>query len=146
VLLGIFTGNTLLPYAHARFNAEWPSATPHWLVPSHAMPNPAFIPAYVYELYNLSHSMVIFLLIFCLVWAYRKSPYWLMGGWGLHIAIDVFSHNEKFFPTPIFYPLSRFHVSGVSWVDPLFMVVNYSLLLIAYLYLYPPFHRKKRPS
>jgi len=106
-------------------------------------PDPNAIPHFVYILYNFTHSFLIFALIFGLVWLFHKKPYWLLAGWGLHIFIDIFSHTEKFFPTPFLFPISNFHINLTSWGNPLFMIINYSALIGVYLWLYGFSSRKK---
>ncbi len=112
------------------------------IIPS-GPPDPSSIPSYVYTLYNFTHSLLFFFLIFGLVWFFRKKPYWLLVGWGFHIFIDIFSHTEKFFPTPFLFPISNFHVSLTSWGNPLFMIINYSALIGVYLWLYGFSSRRK---
>jgi len=90
-----------------------------------------------HHLYNLSHSLVVWALVFALAWLiFRRLP-WVLLGWALHICIDIFSHNSHFFATPFLWPISNFHVEGWSWGSPVFMIVNYSLLLILYIFLVP---------
>jgi hypothetical protein len=142
-------GSNLVAYAETRFVNEWGTTLPrvaHWVGHGRLGGSiPPAIPSYVYSLYNISHSFVVFLFVFALVWIIRRRPYWLMAGWGLHIGIDIFSHSDKFFPTPVLYPFSRLHFHGVSWADPAFMLINYSLLLVTYLVLhYTSRTRKKR--
>jgi hypothetical protein len=138
----------LWPYAQARFQEEWGPVTGNifqaWVgaVPP---PDPSQIPMYIHHLYNLTHSFVIFAAVFLAVWFLCRRPYWLMGGWGLHILVDVFSHTDRFFPTPVFFPLSNFHISFVSWAEPVFMAVNYGALVTVYLWLYY-FKRRKQQS
>lgn len=114
-----------------------------WGVLPSGPPDPGSIPNYVYTLYNFTHSFLIFALIFGVVWFLRKKPYWLLAGWGLHIFIDIFSHTEKFFPTPFLFPISNFHVSLTSWGNPIFMIINYSALIGVYFWLYGFSSRKK---
>lgn len=95
-------------------------------------PDPSFVPDYVHSLYNVTHSLIIFLIIFGIVWAIRKRPFWELGGWGLHILIDVPTHSSRFFPTPFLFPFSSFTVNGISWGTPWFMVVNYASLVAVY--------------
>ncbi len=99
-------------------------------------PDGSAIPAYVFNSYNYTHSFLIFLASFALIWVIHKKPYWLMFGWGFHILIDIFSHSTSFFPTPFLFPISNFRVNGWSWGHPTFMIVNYSLILVTYLILY----------
>lgn len=95
-------------------------------------PDPSLVPQYVHSLYNVTHSLVIFLIVFGIVWAIRKKPFWELGGWALHILIDIPTHTSRFFPTPFLFPFSSFTVNGVSWGTPWFMVVNYSSLIVLY--------------
>lgn len=98
-------------------------------------PNPdtVFVMRLTHELYNYSHSLMIFLAVFLLVWIWRKRPMWELGGWLLHILIDIPSHSYAFYPTPFLWPFSDYKFNGYSWAHPMFMAVNYSLLLITYI-------------
>ncbi len=96
-----------------------------------------------HKLYSVSHSLIVFVLIMLAVWAFlryrRKGDQvylWEMGGWLLHILIDVPSHSYNYFPTPIFWPLSNLRFDGVSWSAPWFMILNYGALFLVYLYLW----------
>lgn len=108
-------------------------------------PDPSTIPHYIYNSYNYTHSLIIFLAIFGLIWLIKKKPYWLMFGWGLHILTDIFSHSTSFFPTPFLFPISDVRVNGWSWGHPTFMMINYSLLVIIYFGLYF-YSKKERPN
>ncbi len=90
------------------------------------------IPTYVNSLYNISHSLVVWLIVVVLVYLWRKKIPWALGAWALHIVIDIFSHGQEFFPTPFLWPISDFKVDGYSWGQPLFMAINYSALVVAY--------------
>ncbi|RJP45930.1 hypothetical protein C4587_00030 [Candidatus Parcubacteria bacterium] len=136
----ILRSSFLLPYARARFQEEWgrglAAISENWLSGTPTVPDPASIPQYVNALYGVTHSLLIFAVVFGIIWAIRRRPYLPFAAWGLHIGLDVFSHAEKFFPTPIFFPISDFHVGAVSWADPTFMAINYFLLILTYLWLY----------
>ena len=147
----ILTSGTLWPYAQARLKTELAKGVasistswePNWLSAPPSPPDPSLIPSYVHLLYGVSHSLLIFAAVFLVVWLIRKAPLWAMSAWGLHIAVDVFSHSEKFFPTPLLFPASEFHLDGISWADPRFMFINYSLLAVSYLWLYGVRRRKR---
>ncbi len=125
-------------------------------------PTARAFPSYIFRLastlYNFSHSLVIFGIIFALVYAGRRwiqsksgallhtqrgGPIpWEMGGWLLHILIDIPTHSYAFFPTPVFWPLSQWKFThGIAWSTRWFMVTNYSLLCVVYIYLYAK-HRR----
>lgn len=90
-----------------------------------------------FGLYNFSHSAVIMLLAFSLVYAVKKRPPWEMLGWILHVGIDMFTHVSTFLPTPIFYPISNWTFSlGFSWEEPWFIILNWTGIFIAYAFLF----------
>lgn len=104
----------------------------------------AWVVRYASESYNYTHSIIFFTLAFILVTLYRRYilkisdreriVYWPMFGWALHIFIDIFTHRS-FYETPFLFPFSEFRFSyGISWGHPVFMIINYSLLTIFYLF------------
>ncbi|OGE93891.1 MAG: hypothetical protein A3K08_01555 [Candidatus Doudnabacteria bacterium RIFCSPLOWO2_01_41_7] len=110
--------------------------------------NPFF--EYAVQTYNYSHSIVIWAAVLILVWLiphlfWKKGAGfpWILLGWALHIFIDIFTHTEAFFATPFLFPLSGLKVSVISWAHPVFMVINYSLLLILYFIVIPKFRATK---
>ncbi|MDO8481610.1 MAG: hypothetical protein Q7S75_00830 [bacterium] len=84
------------------------------------------------HLYNFSHSIFIFILMFGLAWLLMRRPVWEMGGWLLHIIMDIPTHSYAFFPTPIFWPLFGWKFNGFSWAVPWFLILDYGLLIIVY--------------
>lgn len=94
-------------------------------------------------LYQGSHSLIIFLVLFFLVWEVlillsrnargpqpilESFPVILLG-WGLHILMDIPTHSKTFYPTPFLWPFSEWTFNGFSWGQPWFMIVNYSLII-----------------
>lgn len=124
---GIFTMSTILGLASG----------PDW---SSGPPDPASIPNYVHSLYNITHSLFTFAVVFSIVWFIRKKPFLPLLAWAIHILLDVPTHSTEFFPTPFVWPLSSYRFDGVSWSHPAIFYTNLSLLLIVYLYIY---YRKK---
>ncbi len=96
------------------------------------------------QLYNFSHSLVIWAVIFAITWLIIKRLPWVLLGWALHIGIDIFSHSSQFYPTPFLFPISKFHINGHPWAELKFMVVNYGTLLILYVFLIPKWRKKIR--
>lgn len=95
-------------------------------------------------LYQFSHSLVIWALVFILVWILSRRPRLVLLGWLLHILIDIPSHAASFYPTPFLFPISNYRfLHGVSWSNTWYMIINYSLLLLATLYF---FFRKRKPQ
>ena len=99
---------------------------------SHGTPPEATIPQYVHHLYNFTHSLVIFLLVFLLIWAFRKRPLWELAAWGLHVLVDVPTHSHAFFPTPVFWPFFSWNFDGWQWMTPAILIPNYVLLALCY--------------
>lgn len=99
---------------------------------SHEPPHARDIPSYIYHLYNISHSLVVFIAVFFLIWAIRRRPLWEFLAWGLHILLDIPTHSYQFFPTPFLWPLSGFQVNGIPWSRPEIFVPNVILLVGIY--------------
>lgn len=95
-------------------------------------PERTSIPSYVYQGYNVTHSLVVFAAAFAIVWIARKKPFIPMLAWPAHILLDMPLHTAEFFPTPFLWPISDFHVSGVSWGDPWIFFPNVALLAALY--------------
>jgi hypothetical protein len=92
----------------------------------------AAIPAYVFLVYRVTHSLVVFLAAFLIVWTLRRRPFWPMAAWGLHIAMDIPTHSLRFFPTPFLWPLSDFTVDGIPWSRPVILLPDILLLVLLY--------------
>lgn len=95
-------------------------------------------------LYSTSHSFVIFFTI-VIIWTValylrRKNPAILtlqilpleIGGWALHILIDIPTHATQFYSTPFLWPISDIKFSGISWGTPWFLALNYLVAAILY--------------
>ena len=93
-------------------------------------------------MYSMSHSLIIFSLIFLAVCLIFRKPVWVMLTWLMHILIDIPSHSYKFYPTPIFWPFSDWKFDGISWTNGWFMAINYSSLVIIYALAF--YYEKKR--
>jgi hypothetical protein len=86
-----------------------------------------------HNLYQYSHSLIIFAAVFLFVWLIKKKPPLPMLGWALHILIDIPSHSVAFFPTPFLFPISTYYFPyGIAWSNMWFMIINYSALLIVW--------------
>lgn len=94
------------------------------------------VPAFVGHLYDVTHSLVVFAAAFLLLWFVFRRPIWVVGAWGLHVVVDIFSHSFDFFPTPFLWPLSNFKVNAISWGDPRIFLPNVLLLAIFYIWFF----------
>lgn len=128
---GILFGNLHLSDIPRPHEIEPPAAKTYWVL------------HLAQQLYNISHSGVVFAAIFFLAWLIARRPVWEMLGWLLHLLIDIPTHSYQFYPTPIFWPLSGWKfIYGVAWSQWWFMILNYSALAIVYFLLW---WKKKRP-
>jgi hypothetical protein len=108
---------------------------PTFLTSKPGPPDISTIPQYVHISYNLTHSLIIAFIVILLVYIITKKFHYFLLTWPLHIFIDIFTHTKEFFPTPFLYPISNFKLNGISWANPTFMAINYSLILLAIIYI-----------
>lgn len=100
-------------------------------------PSSRMIPEYVYFLYSITHSLVIYGLFFALLWWLRKKNFAkLTLGWPLHILVDIPTHSNAFFPTPFLWPLSSFSVNGIPWSHVEIFIPNVIVIVLLYSYWY----------
>ena len=92
------------------------------------------IPSWVHSLYDISHSMIIALLFFGIVYCLNKDLCFPMLAWPFHIFLDFFTHSTKFFPTPIFEPLSNYRFDGIPWSNPYILIGNVVCIFMIFIY------------
>ncbi|UCC43343.1 MAG: hypothetical protein JSU65_09365 [Candidatus Zixiibacteriota bacterium] len=110
-------------------------------------PNITDFPMYARTLYNMTHSLIIFVVVFMLLGFVARRPIWVVAAWGLHILIDIPTHSLALFPTPFLWPVSDFRVDGIGWDNPMILAIDIILLLVAYsLWLGFRLHRKRQAS
>jgi len=102
---------------------------PHF---SREPPDPSLIPAYVHRVYSVTHSLIVFLFAFALLWVLFRKPIWETLAWGLHIVFDIFTHSYRFFPTPFLWPISDLKIDGWPWGMPAIFFPNVILLVLLY--------------
>ena len=89
------------------------------------------------NLYQYSHSLVIWLAVFLVVWLTKKRPAYELCGWALHILIDIPSHAANFYPTPFLFPVSSYKfLHGISWGNKYYMIINYTSLIVVFGYFF----------
>jgi hypothetical protein len=110
---------------------------------SNGTPPESTIPLYVHYLYNVTHSFLLFLVVFALIWLLLKHPLWELGAWGLHILVDVPTHSYTFFPTPVLWPLFSWKFDGWQWSTSGILFPNYLLLALLYAWYLWPLDRPK---
>ncbi len=107
-------------------------------------PNISDYPVFAQNLYNITHSFVIFAAAFGLLWVMARRAVWVVATWGLHILIDIPTHSLALFPTPFLWPLADLKVDGIGWDNPVILAIDIILLITAYsLWLRRRFGRKR---
>jgi len=105
--------------------------TPTEMEPTKADTLPIF--QLTHLLYNLTHSLLAFAIIFITMFLIFRRARWSTLGWLFHIIIDIPSHSYKFFPTPFLWPFSDWKFNGIAWANPWFLLFNYLMLGIIWL-------------
>jgi hypothetical protein len=86
---------------------------------------------FVWTLYYASHSLLVFALVFGIAWLLAKRPLLEMLAWGLHILIDIPTH-QRIFALHFLWPLSSYRISGLRWESHWFLAANYTALFLLY--------------
>lgn len=84
------------------------------------------------NLYNISHSAIVFMAVFGIIFIIFHRPIWELFGWLFHIIIDIPTHSYQFYPTPFLWPFSDWKFNGFSWGTPWFLILNYSAIIIVF--------------
>ena len=92
------------------------------------------IPDWLYFNYSLGHSFLIGFTVIALVAVKYRQLAFAMLAWPFHIVLDFPFHSFKYFPTPIFWPLSSYKVDGISWSHWYIWWPNVILLALLLLY------------
>jgi len=91
------------------------------------------LPDWLFAAYNMTHSFIVFLVVFALIYLITKKWFWPLTAWGLHVIIDIPTHSYRYFPTPFLWPLSDYKFNGISWATGWFMLLNYGTLMVVFL-------------
>ena len=97
-------------------------------VPGHEPSLPTMVEFWSHHLHCVAHSAIIAGVFTLLVWALRRSLWIPLLGWWSHIIIDVFTHSEDYYPSPVLYPITERGFDGLAWNKPWFIWVNYGVL------------------
>jgi hypothetical protein len=103
--------------------------------PGHEPPLPELVQVLTHHLHCMTHSAIVAGAITLLLWVWTRSLWIPLLGWWSHIVIDVFTHSADYYPSPVFYPITREGFDGVAWNAPWFMALNYAALAVVYVWL-----------
>ena len=93
------------------------------------------IPDWVFTLYGISHSLILAALVILAIFLIRKKVPIYIYAWPIAILMDIPTHSREFLPTPFLWPLSDWQFPGISWGNGWFMLVNYILIIAAFIYI-----------
>jgi len=95
--------------------------------------------------YNVSHSLVVWLILTVVV-SLRWKTFWRWSWpWALHILIDIPGHIDG--RTPFLWPVSTFQITGrFDWLTSQFLFVNYCVLLLIFFLIVIRERKKKKVS
>ena len=95
------------------------------------------MPSWVFNLYDLGHSFVTFLIVISVLVILKKKVLAFASlSWAFHILLDFPFHTSDFFPTPILWPFLDVKFDGISWSTPYIWFSNVGGLIILYIYRY----------
>ena len=92
------------------------------------------IPSWVFNLYNISHSLIIAMIFILIAYVFKRDLCFPMLAWPFHIILDFFTHSIEYFPTPIFWPISNYRFDGISWSNPYIMIINAVCIFLIFIY------------
>ncbi|MBI2626876.1 MAG: DUF192 domain-containing protein [Parcubacteria group bacterium] len=92
------------------------------------------IPSYVNNLYNITHSLILAILLSFTVWRFLPKYKLEFLAWPLHVLFDIPTHTN-FYTTPFLWPISNIKIHGISWGQTWFMILNYIAISIIFLVL-----------
>ena len=97
---------------------------------------PPAVNLWAHHLHCVPHSAVVAGSVTALLFLLLRRVWFPLLGWWSHILIDIFTHSEAYYPSPVLYPISLRGFDGIAWNTPWFMVLNYSVLGIVATWLF----------
>lgn len=104
---------------------------------------PEMVEIWSHHLHCIAHSAIVAGTITFLVWVVWRTLWIPLLGWWSHIAIDVVTHSADYYPSPVLYPITEHGFDGVAWTTPWFMLLNYAVLGVTWLWLW---HTRKKQA
>ena len=69
------------------------------------------------------------------MWVLRRTLSNRCLGWWSHIVMDMFTHSADCYPSPVLYPFTQRGFDRHRWNAPWFLALNYSALLLTWLWI-----------
>lgn len=102
-------------------------------------------PSYVHSIYNVTHSLIVWAVVFSILRLIYKKPVKASYARLLHILIDIPTHSLAFFATPFLRPLSNYRFDGIPRSSKIIFIPNLIVLTILYAgYFRKRYKRRKR--
>ena len=73
------------------------------------------LPSWIFSAYNMTHSLIVFAVVFLIVFLITKKWFWPMLGWWIHILIDIPTHSTSSFFPRLSYSFGKYRFDGISW-------------------------------
>ncbi len=98
----------------------------------------SYVPHWVFRAYNIAHSFPLWLIIFLALWLFGfKLIAIAWCGWLVHLVLDIFTHGpDSVIKTRVLWPFSRWSYAGFVWSSKKFLLVEYIILALLYLWVY----------
>ena len=88
------------------------------------------IPEYCFHAYDVTHSLLLAVMVTSVVFYWRKDIGFALLAWPFHVCLDFPFHTKEFFPTKLFWPVSEWVFDGVSWGTPWVWFPNLAGLML----------------
>lgn len=113
----------------------WAAMQAYFLALPHYQPVlPPLVETAMHHLHCTMHSAIVAGAVTWLVWKWTGRFWWPLVGWWLHIVIDVFTHSDDFYPSPVLYPFTQEGFDGLAWNTPWFLWLNYGAMACVWLW------------
>lgn len=83
------------------------------------------LPPFLYVLYHTTHSLLVAGLCVLILRAVAPRLAVCSLAWPLHILMDSVSHDDGWWQTLLFYPVSDWHYQGVNWWEHPNLILSY---------------------
>jgi len=104
-------------------------------------------PLWVFSIYDITHSLIFAVIIYMGIRLVNRDLSFSFLAWPLHILMDIPTHTETFFPTKFLFPMSDFYINAFDWAHPLFLFIDYLLIILLFgIFFYYRYRKKERRS